>query len=294
VRHWTAASTHAVSLRRLHDFAVDTAVTGRDGRYSGALAEGWEIWGPQGGYVAGVALRSAGAEASFSRPASVACHFLRPAQVGRVDVHVESLRRTRRAESLRVTLRQNDAKTLEALVWTIDELSGIDHAATAGPDVPRPEELQPWERFLPGGEAPFPFWLNFDVRPVAPHPSEWGQTTEPRSLSWTRLRVMPDLDDPFLDAARLLVAADSAMYPAAMFAHEGRFPYVAPSLDLVMSFHLNGADSDWLLVDAVSPLSAGGLVAGQASIWSSDGRRLASAMQQMLQRTSPHNPPRRR
>jgi acyl-CoA thioesterase len=40
-----------------------------------------------------------------------------------------------------------------------------------------------------------------------------------------------------------------------------------------------------LLVDAVSPLSEGALVAGRASIWSSDGRLLASAMQQMLQRS---------
>lgn len=74
------------------------------------------------------------------------------------------------------------------------------------------------------------------------------------------------------------------MYPAATFAHDELFPYVAPSLDLVMSFHLAGADSDWLLVEARSPLSKGALVAGTASIWSANGRLLASAMQQMLQR----------
>ncbi|MFN2543904.1 MAG: hypothetical protein ABR600_04925 [Actinomycetota bacterium] len=45
------------------------------------------------------------------------------------------------------------------------------------------------------------------------------------------------------------------------------------------------AGSEWLLIDAYSPSSRGALVAGQASIWSADGRLLASAMQQMLQRT---------
>jgi acyl-CoA thioesterase II len=95
----------------------------------------------------------------------------------------------------------------------------------------------------------------------------------------------PPLEDPFVDVGRMLVAADSAMYPAAALAHDDLFPYVAPSLDLVVSFHLAGADSEWLLVEASSPLSAGALVAGRASIWSADGRLLASAMQQMLQRT---------
>jgi acyl-CoA thioesterase len=83
----------------------------------------------------------------------------------------------------------------------------------------------------------------------------------------------------------MLMVADSAMYPAATQAHAEPFPYVAPSLDLVISFHDSGRDSEWLLVDGFSPLSQGALVAGAASIWSADGRLLASAAQQMLQRT---------
>jgi acyl-CoA thioesterase len=83
----------------------------------------------------------------------------------------------------------------------------------------------------------------------------------------------------------MLVVADASMFPAATLAHEGPFPYVAPSMDLMMSFHGAGADSDWLLIDARSPLSRHALVAGKASIWSADGRLLGSAMQQMLQRT---------
>ncbi len=75
------------------------------------------------------------------------------------------------------------------------------------------------------------------------------------------------------------------MYPAATLAHEGVFPYIAPSMDLAMSFHGQNGDSDWLLIDARSPLSGHALVAGKASIWSVDGRLLGSAMQQMLQRT---------
>jgi acyl-CoA thioesterase len=267
------------------DFGIDSAVVGRNGRYRATLADGWEIWGPQGGYIAAVALRAAAAASAFSRPASITCHYLRAGQLGPVDIRVESLRQSRRAESLRVTLLQNELPILDALVWTVAALVGVDHDAGASPVVPRPDELEPWEVHLPGGEPPFPFWRNFDVHPVTPQPSEWGQATEARWLTWSRLRVRPPLEDPYIDAARMLLAADAAMYPAATFAHEELFPYIAPSMDLMMSFHLVGAGSEWLLVDAVSPLSEGALVAGRASIWGTDGRLLASAMQQMLQRS---------
>src|ERR687888_1917347 len=63
----------------VRDLGADTAVSGSAGRYSATLHEGWDIWGPQGGYVAGVALRAAGELTSFRRPASFSCHFLRPA-----------------------------------------------------------------------------------------------------------------------------------------------------------------------------------------------------------------------
>jgi acyl-CoA thioesterase II len=267
------------------DFGYDTAVAGRDGRYTGRLSEDWKIWVPQGGYVASVALRAAGAHSAFPRPASLACHFLRVAAFGPVELRVETLRRTRRAESTRVTVLQGEAPVLEALVWVVDELSGLDHGTATMPEVPSPAELEPWERHLPGGEPPFAFWRNFDVRPVSPQPTEWERATEPRSLGWTRLLTPPDLADPFVDAARMLVAADAAMYPAAVLAHDELFPYVAPSLDLTMSFHDAAAGADWLLTDAVSPLSRAALVSGTAAVWSEDGRLLASAMQQMLQRT---------
>jgi len=267
------------------DLGADSAVSGGDGRYAATLAEGWDIWGPQGGYVATVALRAAGAEASFPRPATLACHYLRVASHGPVEIQVESLRKARRAESLRVTLTQSGERILEALVWTVAELTGIDHDAAKAPDVPAADDVQPWDT-RPGTSAPrFPFWQNLDVRPVVPEPYRWGTATEPRSVAWQRLHVRPPLEDPFVDAGRMLVAVDAAMYPAAMFAYDAPFPYVAPSMDLVMSFHRAAPDAEWILADATSPLSERALVAGSASVWSADGRLLASAMQQMLQRT---------
>ena len=269
----------------MRDLGADSAVSGGHGRYTATLAEGWDIWGPQGGYVATVALRAVGAEASFPRPASLACHYLRVAAPGPVEILVGSLRKARRAESLRVTLTQNGERILEALVWTVAELEGIDHDAATAPDVPRADDVAPWAS-RPGSTTPdFPFWQNLDVRPVVPEPYEWGTATEPRSIAWQRLHVRPPLEDPLVDAGRMLIAVDAAMYPAAMFAYDTPFPYVAPSMDLVMSFHRAAPESEWVLADATSPLSQQALVAGAASVWSPDGRLLASAMQQMLQRT---------
>jgi acyl-CoA thioesterase II len=268
----------------VRDLGVDTAVSGHDGRYTATLSAGWDIWGPQGGYVGAVALRAAAAAGSFPRPASFACHFLRSAQVGQIDIQVQVLRETRRAQSLRVVLAQDDAQILEALVWTVAAADGIDHDAGGRPAAPQPQEVDAWETYLPGGEVPFPFWRNFDVRPVTPRFPDWTRATEPRFMFWARLRSTPVLGDPFVDAARMLVTADSAMYPAATFAHDEPFPYIAPSMDLTMTFHRPGTDSEWLLVDAASPVAEGALVAGRASIWPLRGRLLSSASQQMLQR----------
>ena len=59
------------------DLAVDTAVTRTgEGRYTASLSADWEIWGPMGGYIASVALRAAGAESPFARPASFFCQYL--------------------------------------------------------------------------------------------------------------------------------------------------------------------------------------------------------------------------
>jgi acyl-CoA thioesterase len=267
------------------DLGRDSAVVGRGGRYSARLVEDWEIWGPQGGYVAAVALRAAAAASSFPRPVSLACHYLRGAQLGPVDIAVESLRRTRCAESLRVTLVQNDERILVALAWTAAELVGIDHDGVTRLDVPSAEQLDSWEMYWPGGDAPFRSGGTLTCGRSRRTRRIGGRAPEPRWLAWSRLRQRPPLEDPYVDAARMLLSADAAMYPAATLAHGELFPYVAPSMDLMISFHLGGANSEWLLIDAFSPLSSGAVVSGAATIWSEDGRVLASAMQQMLQRS---------
>jgi acyl-CoA thioesterase len=101
--------------------ADDTAVEGGGGQYTAVVSRDWEIWGPNGGYVASLALRAAGADTTIdgARPASITCQFLRPGRFEAVDIEVVSLRRTRRAEAMRVTVSQHGDQLLEAQVWAV-------------------------------------------------------------------------------------------------------------------------------------------------------------------------------
>ncbi len=85
------------------DLAADTKVTGSVGRYSARLSRDWEIWGPNGGYIASIALRAAGEHSQFGRPVSIVGHFLGIATFDDVVVEVKTLRLTKRAESMRVS-----------------------------------------------------------------------------------------------------------------------------------------------------------------------------------------------
>jgi acyl-CoA thioesterase len=49
------------------DLEQATHVDGRSGRYQARLSEDWEIWGPNGGYLAAIALRAAGEVSEIKR-----------------------------------------------------------------------------------------------------------------------------------------------------------------------------------------------------------------------------------
>jgi hypothetical protein len=76
-----------------------TRLEGEGGRYVAQLCEEWEIWGPNGGYLAAIALRAAGDVAQIARPRSFYCHFLRSPAFHPMQIEVTVLKRRRRAES---------------------------------------------------------------------------------------------------------------------------------------------------------------------------------------------------
>ena len=262
------------------DFERDTGVEGSAGRYTARLSADWDIWGPNGGYVAAVALRAAGAEAAIKRPASFAAHYLSVAAFATVDIEVETLRRGRRSESFQVAMRQDGKPILTALVRTAAPSDGLVHDDARMPAVPSPEGLKSTEE-LRAGEAPwFPFWQNLEQRPTHWMPRDPPEPGPAEHIAWHRFRPRATFDDPFCDAARALLLIDTMIWPAAWRRHVPD-NYYAPSLDIAAWFHRPAHASGWLLSEAHSPIAEAGLVGGTARIWSEGGSLVASGGAQL-------------
>lgn len=270
------------------DLARDTEVSGRDGTYQAELSPSWNFWSPNGGYVSAVALRAAARETELPRPAAYYCHYLDAAEAGPAEINVTTLRRSKRTHSLRVEMTQRGVVVLEALVWTVGRGGGFDYDSARMPEVPAPDAVASYEELHPDETAPFPFWENLEGRPVT-WQGRWQDhpVMHPLWRSWYRFRPTPVFDDPYVDAARALILIDTMFYPAAALAHEGAFPFVAPSMDLAVRFHHDAASAEWLLSSTESPVGVDGLIGGYAAVWTPDARLVATGGQQMIYRPLP-------
>lgn len=268
------------------DLAVDTAVEPiGEGSFSATLSPDWAIWGPNGGHLAAIALRAAGAVSTQPRPVSLSCHFLSVGQFAPVRLDVAVLRRARTAESLRVSMWQEETRVLEALVWMDAPVEGLEHDASPAPVVDDPEGLPTVEELLGPDVAwpAFPFWGNVEWRPLDwAGPLSTREAGEPLVRNWYRYRPRARFDDPVLDAARCLILLDTMSWPSARRAHPpGDLGVIAPTVDVNAQFHRGASESEWLLVEGVAPVAEAGLVGFSSRVWSRDRRLLASASGQM-------------
>jgi len=267
----------------------DTRVERSARGYVAKLSRDWEVWGPNGGYVSSIALRAAGAHSRFSRPASFSVHYLGVADFCEVQLEVTTLRAAKRAESLRVTMTQDGRPILEALVWTVAELEGLEHDSVTAPQAPPPGELPTWSELQPDQKPNFSFWLNFDAKPVDPVlPWPPDKALPPQVSQWFRYAPRATFEDPFVDAARSLILLDTQQWPAACRPHAHATPgYVAPTIDLSVNFHRLRPEEPWLLCVAEAPLAHAGLIGGRASVFAQDGSLLASGGGHLLCRSVP-------
>ena len=274
------------------DLAADTAVTRTgDGRYTATLSSDWEIWGPMGGYIASVALRAAGAESPFARPASFFCQYLGVAAFDSVDIAVTTLREARTALAQRVEVTQGDRRMLEATVWSIGDVDGLEHDRTEAPDVAPPDGLPTIVELLTEEELAqgpgFPFWNNVETKPLAFSRGPRTEAQDPVFRDWERFVPTSTFDDPWVDACRSVVLIDVQSWPAASRAHAWGHGFYAPSLDLYVSFNDPQPQSEWLLVDGHGPVARDGLMAWTGRLWSEGGRLVASGGGQLLCRRMP-------
>jgi acyl-CoA thioesterase len=265
------------------DLAHDTRVEGASGRYRAQLSEDWRVWGPNGGYLAAIALRAAGAEASIARPVAFAAHFVAIARFEPVEIEVVAVQRGRRSESLRVSMRQGERAVLEAIVRTAAAGEGLVHDAARAPQVPPPHELPNMETIFAGEPGPpFPFWNNIECRPPAglAHKTR-GYGGAPEAHTWYRFRPGAAYEEPFVDAGRALILLDVLPWSAAWSRH-GPTQWNAPNLDLVAWFHRPASRSEWLLGSGEAPIAEQGLIGSACRVYDEAGRLVASGGAQLL------------
>ncbi|OCC22662.1 acyl-CoA thioesterase II [Croceicoccus estronivorus] len=168
--------------------------------------------------------------------------------------------------------------------------TGMEHQRHPMPDVPPPEDLEPfanqYERFrqkdadrnLMAVGRP----RSFDLRMVEPPCWQIEGAAEPVNHIWIRA-VAPLPDDPRVHRAVLAYASDmhllmSSLRPhgKSMFRGEVR----GASLDHAIWFHQPFRADDWLLYVTESPWAGNGRGFARGQVFSRDGRLVASTAQE--------------
>lgn len=245
------------------------------------LSPKFEIWGPNGGYLAAIALRAAAtAVPAGHRPASLSCQFLATGKMTESDVQVVPVKKGRSAWCVSVDMKQGERSLMQARVWSTDRVDGPKTNRAPMPRVPAPTTLRTYGQHHEGKPG-HPYWQNFDVRPVAlPWPGE--VETEPTLQVWFRYPDFAGTDDPFADHGRSVIPIDTMLWPTHWRSRVGWTDYLAPSLDLSVWFHDTPGSAEWLLVETHSDTAGGGLIFGRARVWAEDGRLVATGASHML------------
>ncbi|MGI9601809.1 MAG: acyl-CoA thioesterase [Acidimicrobiales bacterium] len=275
------------------NLAVDTHVEGGDGNYRAELSEDWRVWGPQGGYIASIALRAAGAESGRPRPASISAQFCKVGAFAPVDVHARILRQTRVASMVDVEIHQDGALLLKAAVWGVDHLDGLEHQSIDRPDpLPEPESIPSTSERMADDTGPtYPFWENLDNRsPIWIEDWENREAMEPVRGEWFRFLPEHRFDDPWVDACRSLVLLDVGAWPVAVLPHVGELDYFAPTTEVTARFIGDGRNDEWLASWAKAPVASNGLIGATGEIWSADHRLLALGGSTLLCRPATRRP----
>ena len=151
-------------------------------------------------------------------------------------------------------MTQSGQPIFDAMVWSVGDVSGLEHDFAPMPDVPDPETIPSTaDRVAARGEArpPFPFWNNFDGR--QPNWIEDWENREPGDPSaggWYRFLPTSTFDDPWVDACRTVILLDTMGWPATC-GHHVRPAFYAPSIDLSVAFHRWRPEEPWLYVERV-------------------------------------------
>ena len=252
-----------------------------------------------GGQVLAQALVAAGRTVPDDRFAhSLHAYFILPGDVTAPILYtVESLRDGGSFATRRVTAIQHGRPIFNASLSFARDEPGLDHQMEALPEAPDPESVTP-ERDLARAIAehipeplrtaltrdrPIDFRSVDPVNPFAP------DARPPRSQTW--LRAAGALPDPAAAGGRLVhqavlaYASDWGLLGTALLPHARSVfdrTIQAASLDHALWFHRPFRADEWLLYALDAPSASGGRGFTRGSVFSADGRLVASTAQEGL------------
>ena len=250
-------------------------------------------WGTVfGGQVLGQALSAAVQTVPAERHVhSLHAYFLRPGDVKRPIVYaVDRIRDGKSFTTRRVVATQHGHAIFNLAASFQTDEPGLEHQ-DAMPEAPPPESLlteqqlaaQLGDRLPPALARRATAERPFELRPVAPANPLQPVPQAPRRLVWLKT-VARLADDPALHRYLLAYASDYSFITTALLPHGVNFMsgMQIASLDHVMWFHRPFRVDDWLLHVMESPAAHGarGLVRG--SVFTRDGRLVASTAQEGL------------
>jgi acyl-CoA thioesterase-2 len=231
-----------------------------------------------GGQVLGQALMAAARTVQEHAVHSLHGYFLRPGDTRAPIVYdVDRIRDGGSFTTRRVVAIQHGEPIFHMSASFHRHEDGVQHQG-AMPVVAAPEHLTE--------QARQPLSLPIDFRFADGRPPLGEGVWAPRGQTW--LRTVDRLpDDPLLHQALLAYASDYSLLGVAMQPHglDFRKPGVmGVSLDHAMWFHRDFRIDDWLLYDTESPSAAGARGFCRGSLYSRDGRLVASVAQEGLVR----------
>ena len=260
------------------------------------LAQSEDIGTPAvfGGQVLGQSLAAASHTVGADRPVhSMHAYFLLPGEHAPIEYSVDRVRDGRSFTTRHVVARQQERIIFEmsASFQTVDD--GVDHQL-AMPAVEGPEGLigELDQRRALGDRLP----ERWRIKGLEPHGIEYRRVEADDLLTpvarpsesaiWMRA-IAPLPDDPVVHRALLAYASDHGLLRAAMLPHGLSFMsgQVRPaSLDHAMWFHRDFRMDDWLLYVLDSPSASGARGLCRGSLFTRDGRLVASTAQEGMLR----------
>ena len=215
---------------------------------------------------------------------SMHCYFLRAVDASvPIELEVDPIRNGRSFCTRRVVARQRGEAIFNTSISYHVEEEGMSHSLGM-PDVISPEEA---------------IRLNAERDGLLPHSlldlfgvereritERLPEAQEPVSQSWYRV-IGPFEGCLRTQQAALAMISDFSLYSTAFSA----FPYERPekvfvgaSLDHAIWFHDIPKMDEWVLYDTYSPWSGGARGYNRGSLWSRDGKLIASTAQEGLMR----------